>query len=250
MWYQLLFTTCKFCDFSLPELEITPDQNVLLVDLIMILNPLLWKESLSDPAFFFCGCVPTVVLPSWWSTWVTEGQPFAEFVPVIFQAVSPCFPAWAKAHQQASLSASTTIHHQAGVLAGGGLGGYGRGPVRGQCVCPSPLLFSSPQAAENIGPCHRQQPHSSLTLLTMELQIYSGEERPTPFYCTLAPSPLSLAPSSFFFFFFFFWCLTPSSLDSPPSLSHPFLSIGESFLLLCSASPRPSVWASLIAEKK
>lgn len=142
---------------------------------------------------------------------------------------------------------------------GGGvgvLGGYGRGPVKGQCVCPSPLLFSSPQAAENIGLCHRQQPHSSLTTLTMELQIYSGEERPAPFYCSPAPSPLSLAPSYSAFF-----SVSPSFLDSPPSSltplpplchgpSRPFLPTGASFLLLCSTSPGPGVWAVLIAEKK
>lgn len=95
--------------------------------------------------------------------------------------------------------------------------GYGRGPVKGQCVCPSPLLFSSPQAAENIGLCHRQQPHSSLTSLTMELQIYSGEERPAPFYCSPAPSPLSLAPS-----YSAFLSVSPSFLDSPPSSLYPF----------------------------
>lgn len=99
----------------------------------------------------------------------------------------------------------------------GGRVGYGRGPVKGQCVCPSPLLFSSPQAAENIGLCHRQQPHSSLTSLTMELQIYSGEERPAPFYCSPAPSPLSLAPS-----YSAFLSVSPSFLDSPPSSLYPF----------------------------
>lgn len=97
------------------------------------------------------------------------------------------------------------------------MGGVGQGASNGGSVCPSPLLFSSPQAAENIGLRHRQQPHSSLTRFTMELQIYSGEERPAPFYCSLAPSPLSLAPS-----YSAFLSLTPSSLDSIPS-SHSLL---------------------------
>lgn len=93
-------------------------------------------------------------------------------------------------------------HSSPGRGAGGGgvLGGYGRGPVTGQCVCPSPLLFSSPQAAKNIGLCHRQQPHSAFTPLTMELQIYSGVERPAPFYCSLPLHPCLLPPSYSAFF--------------------------------------------------
>lgn len=72
-------------------------------------------------------------------------------------------------------------------------GGVRQGASNGAECAPHPS-FSSPQAAENTGLCHRQQPHSSLTTSTMELQIYSGEARPAPFSCSLAPSPLSLAP--------------------------------------------------------
>lgn len=120
---------------------------------------------------------------------VTEGQPYFFF----FEFVPACLPAWAKAHQQASLSASTTIHHQAGVREGGWVGGVRQGASNGSECAPHPS-FSSPQAAENTGLCHRQQPHSSLITSTMGLEIYSGEPRPAPFSCSLAPSPLSLAP--------------------------------------------------------
>lgn len=160
------------------------------------------------------------------TTRATEGQPsffFAEFV-------SSCLPVWAKAHHQASLSASTTIHHQAGVREGAGVGGGARGgEVRqgasnGAESAPHPS-FSSPQAAENTGLCHRQQPHSSLTTSTMGLQIYSGEARPAPFFCSLAPSPLSLAPPIQLFYFLlvtlFPWLF---SLTLYPSALVPLLS--------------------------
>lgn len=89
----------------------------------------------------------------------------------------------------------------------------------------------------------------------MELQMYSGEGRPAPFYCSLALSPLS-PPILLLFFLLsvalFHWLSSlipfpPLCLSGP---SHPFLPTGASFLLLCSASPGPGVWAALIAEEK
>lgn len=50
----------------------------------------------------------------------------------------------------------------------------------------------------------------------MELQIYSGEGRPAPSYCSLAPSPLSLAPSYSASLFLPLCVCRPLSLDSPP----------------------------------
>lgn len=81
----------------------------------------------------------------------------------------------------------------------GWVGGVRQGASNGAECAPHPS-FSSLQAAENTGLCHRQQPHSSLTTSTMGLQIYSGEARPAPFSCSLAPSPLSLAPPTQLFF--------------------------------------------------
>lgn len=169
--------------------------------------------------------------------WRTEGQPSLSLSP------SSCRqPLSAKAHQQASLSPSTTIHHHTGC----------RGRMRGLgSVAPRPLLVFS----ENPGLlCHRQQPHSCFTTFTMQTQIYSGEDRPAPFYCSSAPSPLSLAPPAILLFL----SPTPFSPDSTPSPSHrsfcslsPFLlPFGAPFLLLCSTSPGPGVWAVLIAEEK
>lgn len=186
--------------------------------------------------------------------WATEGQPFCSIRPrdLLEQAPSASQP-------EPKLTSRLHFQQVPPFITRQGCwrwweGGYSRGPVTGQCVCPSPLLFSSPQAAENIGLCRRQQPHSSLTTLTMEFQIYSGEERPAPLYCSLAPSPLSLAPSHSAFFS----SVSPSLLDCPPS----------SLTLLPPGSPSPlspqwgiipptlfhqswaSVWAVLIAEKK
>lgn len=59
----------------------------------------------------------------------------------------------------------------------------------------------------------------------MGLQIYSGEARPAPFSCSLAPSPLSLAPPIQLFFFLlvtlFPWLF---SLTLYPSALVPLLS--------------------------
>lgn len=171
-----------------------------------------------------------------------KGSLFAESVPAIFQAdrlsaaSQPEPKLTSRLHFQRVSPFITTQgccreRRRRGV--GRGVW-YGRGPVKGQCVCPSappPLhrLFSSPQAAENIGLCHRQQPHSSPTSLTMRLQIYSGEERPAPFHCSPAPSPLSLAPPPPVLLFF----LPPLCLfhDSPPTSLYPF-----------SLSPVPPHW--------
>lgn len=72
---------------------------------------------------------------------------------------------------------------------------------------------------------------------------------------SFAPSPLSHAPSHPCFFFFTPTTLCrPRSLTLPPSFfsgrSQPFLPTGASFLLLCSASPGPSVWTTLIAHRR
>lgn len=98
--------------------------------------------------------------------------------------------------------------------------GFRQGASNRAVCAPHPSYFFPPQSVgKKIGLCLRQQPHSCLTSFTIELQIYSGEDRPAPFYFSFAPLPLSFAPS-----YSAFLSLMPSSLDSTPLSLSPLLS--------------------------
>ena len=151
-------------------------------------------------------------------TRATEGQP-SFFFFFFFFLLSLSLPA-----SQPEPKLTSRLHFQQvppfitrqGCRRGLGLGDVQQGASNGAECAPHPS-FSSPQAAENTGLCYRQQPHSSLTTSTIGLQIYSGEARPAPFSCSLAPSPLSLAPP----IQLSFSCLSPSFLGSFPLPSTP-----------------------------
>lgn len=147
------------------------------------------------------------------TTRATEGQPsffFAEFV-------SACLPAWAKAHHQASLSASTTIHHQAGVREGAGVGGgarggrYGRGPVMGQS-----LPLTPPFLLHKLLRIQASATDSSHTPLLQPLQwgskFIQGRRDLLPSFAPLLLHPCLLP----LLFSSFISCLSPSFLGSSP----------------------------------
>lgn len=178
------------------------------------------------------------------TTRATEGQPYFVFFGFFFCWVCLCLPPSLSQSSPAGFTFSKYHHSSPGRGAGGGWvgegGGFRQGASNGAECAPHPS-FSSPQAAENTGLCHRQQPHSSLTTSTMGLQIYSGEARPTPFSCSLAPSPLSLAPPIQLFFppACHPLCLALLPYPLPLCLGPSPLPTGASFLLLCSTSPGP-----------
>lgn len=105
------------------------------------------------------------------------------------------------------------------------------------------LLLSSPQAAE-----YRPLPQTAATLPSYTVyngaQIYSGEERPAP----LLPCSLTLVSCPSYSVLFLPVALFLSLAPFLVPLT-PFLPTGASFLLLCSASPGPGVWAVLIARE-
>lgn len=136
----------------------------------------------------------------------------------------------------------------------GGRGGYSRGPVEGQCVPLTPPMFFPTGCWE-----YRALPQTAATLLSYNLynvasNLFRGGET-----CSLLLLPCSFTFVSRTLLFcsvlpiaLFLWLsslspLPPLCLSGP---THTFLPTGASFLLLCSASPGPSVWVFLIAKKK
>lgn len=144
------------------------------------------------------------------SDWRAAFLFFAEFV-------SACLPAWAKAHHQASLSASTTIHHQAGVREGAGVGGgarggrYGRGPVMGQS-----LPLTPPFLLHKLLRIQASATDSSHTPLLQPLQwgskFIQGRRDLLPSFAPLLLHPCLLP----LLFSSFISCLSPSFLGSSP----------------------------------
>lgn len=147
-------------------------------------------------------------------------------------------------------------------------------------------VFSSPRAAENIGLCHRQQPHSSPTSTHNEPpNLFRGREGvggegggregggPAPSYCTpcsftLVHSPLlpsllhsPLPPPLFPFYLFFFMIIIiflsifaplPLPHASPLSSHSPGSSpLGRHSSYFVPPVPAgPGVWAALIAQRR